>query len=149
MLFLSIVLLAITILMIVSNWKIFEKAGEDGWKSLIPIYNTFIYFKISWNRSMCAAFYILAIMSIVLNNEGYGLAGSSAAVSFSLLLLALVIIIYIVVCVKLAIAFGENFGYGIGLAFLPFIFYPLLAFGDIKYERNNSGKTKDGLEYDE
>src|SRR5580700_1458 len=27
-------------------WKIFEKAGEKGWKALIPIYNYYIWLKI-------------------------------------------------------------------------------------------------------
>jgi hypothetical protein len=27
-------------------WKIFEKAGEAGWKSIIPIYNVYIMYKI-------------------------------------------------------------------------------------------------------
>lgn len=32
--------IAILILMIVANWKLFTKAGEEGWKSIIPFYNT-------------------------------------------------------------------------------------------------------------
>ena len=27
------------VLEIIATWRIFEKAGEDGWKSIIPIYN--------------------------------------------------------------------------------------------------------------
>ena len=42
-----LVMLVVCILMIVAMWKIFEKAGEAGWKSLIPFYNTYILFKIS------------------------------------------------------------------------------------------------------
>ena len=33
-------------LMVIASWKIFEKAGEAGWKSIIPIYNVYILFKI-------------------------------------------------------------------------------------------------------
>lgn len=44
-----IISIAISILMIVANWKLFTKAGEEGWKCLIPIYiyssiKTFIVF---------------------------------------------------------------------------------------------------------
>lgn len=35
----SIVSLAIVIAVIVGMWKMFEKAGEAGWASLIPLYN--------------------------------------------------------------------------------------------------------------
>ena len=27
------------IILVIANWKIFTKAGEAGWKSIIPIYN--------------------------------------------------------------------------------------------------------------
>ena len=29
------------ILQVIAYWKIFTKAGEEGWKSIIPIYNYF------------------------------------------------------------------------------------------------------------
>lgn len=35
----GIIVLLITIAQIVAMWKIYSKAGEAGWKSLIPIYN--------------------------------------------------------------------------------------------------------------
>ena len=43
----SVIVLIIAILQIVANWKIFTKAGEAGWKSIIPIYNLVILFRIS------------------------------------------------------------------------------------------------------
>ena len=30
------------LLQIIANWRIFIKAGEDGWKSIIPIYGDYI-----------------------------------------------------------------------------------------------------------
>ena len=42
----GIILLLITIAQIVAMWKVYSKAGEAGWKSLIPIYNIIVYFKI-------------------------------------------------------------------------------------------------------
>lgn len=41
--------LVIAILVIVAMWKIFKKAGEPGWKAIIPIYNNYILFKIVWD----------------------------------------------------------------------------------------------------
>jgi signal peptidase I len=40
------VLLVIIAATIVGLWKIFEKAGEKGWKALIPVYNYYIWLKI-------------------------------------------------------------------------------------------------------
>ena len=42
-----IVAIVIAVLQVIAMWKIFSKAGEAGWKSLIPIYNSVILFKIS------------------------------------------------------------------------------------------------------
>ena len=76
------------ILLIIAGWKIFEKAGEKGWKSIIPIYNIYILFKIvkmkSWfwwviGMTVCAGImfavdgYNPYIMSEEqLNNYDYG-----------------------------------------------------------------------------
>ena len=40
----TVIALIYYILLVVAGWKIFEKAGEKGWKSLIPIYNTYIFY---------------------------------------------------------------------------------------------------------
>jgi hypothetical protein len=35
--------------------------------------------------------------------------------------------------IPLAEKFGKGTGFGIGLLFLPFVFFPMLAFGDAQY----------------
>src|SRR5574344_229008 len=37
----------IAVLMLVSMWKIFVKAGKAGWASLIPIYNSIVMLEIA------------------------------------------------------------------------------------------------------
>ena len=37
-----IIALAIAILALVANYKLFEKAGVEGWKSIIPFYNVYV-----------------------------------------------------------------------------------------------------------
>ena len=46
MLIAGIVSFILGILAIIALWKIFKKAGEKWWKAIIPIYNTYIMFKI-------------------------------------------------------------------------------------------------------
>ena len=58
--------LVIIIINFVGMWKLFEKAGEDGWKAIIPIYNTLIMSKIA-----CGNFK-LGIASLCLS-AGYSL----------------------------------------------------------------------------
>ena len=43
----SIFIIAFYVALVVAQWKIFVKAGEEGWKSIIPIYNVIILYKIS------------------------------------------------------------------------------------------------------
>ena len=35
-----VIWLAVVIFMVISLWKVFEKAGQPGWAGIIPIYNT-------------------------------------------------------------------------------------------------------------
>ena len=42
-----LIFLALAALMIVSNCKLFKKAGEDWWKALVPLYNSWIETKIT------------------------------------------------------------------------------------------------------
>ena len=103
-LFISILIMAFFIFV---YWIIFTKAGEEGWKSLIPIYNIYILYKITWGNGLI----------------------------FLLLLVPFVnFIVGILTINKLSKCFGHRLGFTLGLLFLPIIFLPLLAFGDSRYE---------------
>lgn len=43
------------------------------------------------------------------------------------------IVIHFIVSIGVADMFKKGAGYGVGLALLPVIFYPMLAFGDAQY----------------
>lgn len=40
------------VLQVIAYWKIFEKAGEPGWKAIIPFYNTYTQYKFTWNANL-------------------------------------------------------------------------------------------------
>lgn len=101
-----LVILAIGILMIVSLWKIFVKAGKPGWGAIIPLYNNYCLFDMAFGNGW------LFLLTFV------------PCVNFVML---------IIMYVKLAKAFGQGTGFAIGLIFLPVIFLPILAFGDAQY----------------
>ena len=44
--FFIIIALGLSILMIISMWKIYVKAGKPGWGSIIPIYNLILLLEI-------------------------------------------------------------------------------------------------------
>lgn len=97
---------AIIILWIAGLWKTFDKAGEPGWAAIIPIYNTIVLLKIA-GRPL---WWIILLLVPFVN-----------------------LIILIIVSIDIAKRFGKGTGFGIGLAILGFIFYPILGFGDARY----------------
>ena len=102
----SVVSLIAAIIGIVAMWKVFQKAGEEGWKAIIPCYNSYILVKIA---------------------DGNG-------IKFLLLLIPVVNIVYAIILMsKLAKAFGKSTGFVVGLIFLSPIFMLILAFDSSTY----------------
>ncbi len=116
--FMSIMIfgLAVLIITIIGEWKLFEKAGYAGWKSLIPFYNMYILTEIA------------------------GLNGWLFLISF--IPFVGVTIWEIMVGIKLAPAFGKDVAFAIGLILLPTIFYCILGFGQSKYTLGKKSEAK-------
>lgn len=102
----GLVWLAVVILSVVSLWKIFTKAGQPGWGAIVPFYNFILILKIAGKP-----WWWIFLMFIPFVN----------------------MIIAVIAMIALANAFGKGTGYGLGLAFLGFIFLPMLAFGEAQY----------------
>ena len=94
-------------LLLASGWVLNTKAGKPGWTSLVPILNAF---------------------------DLIDMAGRPAWWFALLLVPGLNIAVAILICVNVAENFGKGAGFGLGLAFLGFIFFPILAFGDAIYQ---------------
>lgn len=110
----SIVLIVVGILTIIAQWKIFTKAGEAGWKCLIPIYNLVILFKIAGLSPWWVLGYLAAIIPVV---------GVFIAAGISIYLM-----------ISLGKAFGKSTGFIVGLVFLNTIFTLILGFGSSEYQ---------------
>lgn len=87
-------------------WVIFEKAREPGWGALIPFYNKYLYFKITWGNG----WYFLLLLVPIAN-----------------------VVVAIIAAFKLARAFGKGFWFGVGLVLLNPVFIGILAFGEPRY----------------
>ena len=96
-----------SILGIIAMWKIFTKAGEPGWAAIIPFYNVYTLFKITWGNGWKFLLLLIPIANIV---------------------------IMIITEVKLAKAFGKSNGFAVGLVLLSTIFMLILAFGSSEYK---------------
>lgn len=112
----SIIVLVWAILQIIAMWRIFQKAGEAGWKSIIPVYNLVILYKISGLSPWLILLFLIPFV------------GWIAAFVLS-----------IIQNVKLAEVFGKSGGFAVGLIFLQPIFYMILGFGRAEYQKEVEG----------
>jgi len=103
-----IVILAITIFLIVAEWKIYEKAGKPGWAVLIPFYNVIVLLEIIGKPWWWLLLMLIPGVNII----------------FGIWMLNL-----------LSKSFGYSEGFTVGLILLPIIFFPILGFGNAAYKR--------------
>lgn len=104
--YVTVISLIVTVVAIIALWKIFQKAGEPGWAAIVPLYNLYVLYKITWGNGW---YFLLTFIP---------LAG---------------IVFGIITYVKLAKAFGKSGGFAVGLIFLGLIFMCILGFGDAQY----------------
>jgi TRAP-type C4-dicarboxylate transport system permease small subunit len=102
----NLIVIALAILVIIGNWKLYEKAGKPGWASIIPIYNVVVLLEIVGRPIWWIILMLIPCVSLI---------------------------VAIVVVIDLAKSFGKDTLYGLGLVFLPFIFFPMLGFSDARY----------------
>jgi hypothetical protein len=98
---------ALVVTFIAGMWRTFTKAGEPGWGVLIPILNLYLMTRIAGRPGWWTVLMIVPLINIVF---------------------------HCVVTISIAENFGKSAAFGIGLFFLPFIFYPMLGFGDAVYQ---------------
>ncbi len=118
------------VLQVVAYWKIFTKAGQPGWKSIIPVYNVYTQYKIAWSGKMFWLFLILAVAA----NVVAGMAGDNSILSLvGVILMLCAAVISVVGVHKLSKAFHHGVGFTLGLLFLNPIFMLILGLGSSQY----------------
>ena len=137
------------IMIIVAGWKIFEKAGEKGWKILIPIYDCYILFKILGLKKWFWPMFIASVLSSVLminfriepitvGNETqyiyYGLDRPDTIIGMILASLTS-LAAAIMVTIQGAKAFKKSVGFAVCMFFFPNICWLILGFGKSKYHK--------------
>lgn len=114
--FLFFVILVIAILQIIGMWKVFTKAGEKGWKAIIPFYNLAILYKISGMSPYLVFLYIGFFIPIV-----------NIFVAFAFA------VIDLYQKINLMKAFNKSTGFTVAMILVPFISYLVLGFGNSEY----------------
>jgi hypothetical protein len=102
-----ILYIGIIVLLLVSLWKVYEKAGQPGWAAIVPIYNILVLFKIVGKPWWWILLLLVPLVNIVFAIWTYNLLSKS---------------------------FGKTEGFTVGLLLLGFVFFPILAFGDAVYQ---------------
>lgn len=108
MLPLILVALVLVVFLIAAMWKVNTKAGYPGWAAIVPIYNVIV---LCWIAGKSGWMILINFIPFI------------GGLLFGFL-----------VYIDLAKNFGKGTGFGIGLVFLPFIFFPILAFGEAEYQ---------------
>lgn len=99
--------LAVAVIAIIAMWKIFTKAGQAGWKSIIPFYNMYVLLQIVGRPGWWLLLFFVPIANIVVS---------------------------VIVALDLAKSFGRSELFGIvGLFLFSLIGYLMLAFGKDTY----------------
>lgn len=105
--FLVVLWLAVAVILIVANWKLFTKAGKPGWAILIPIYNVIVYLQIVDKPVWWIVLFFIPIVNIV---------------------------IAIIVLLAFVQKFGQPAWHVILALFLGVIYFPYLAFSKAEYK---------------
>lgn len=128
----AFIILPIYLILIVSEWKILEKAGEKGWKSLIPFYNLFISHHIV---GMAHIWFILEVIFwfVELILELIPAVPDMVELSCGLVIGLFTIISEVIHINRLCNCFKKPTSFKIGMIILPELFMPIIAFGNSVY----------------
>ncbi len=114
--FVILVASIIVIMQIIGMWKVFTKAGEKGWKAIIPFYNIAMLYKIS-GMSPYLVFVYIGLFIPFIN-------------FFASLALAIITLYQKVNLMK---AFKASTGLTVAMLMVPFVTYLILGFGESEY----------------
>lgn len=99
--------LVLILLIVAGMWKTFVKAGKPGWAAIIPIYNVIVLLEIAGKPLWWFILFLIPVVGLI---------------------------VALFVCIAVARNFGKGVGFAIGLWILPFLFFPILGFGDARYQ---------------
>lgn len=117
----GIVIVSLIILLVISRCFVFKKMWNQWYEALISGHNLFVLTTNAGKpgRWVFAPLIMLIPIPVVAQIVGWILS----------------LLVWISVSLALAKKFGKGTGFGVGLILLPFIFYPILAWGKAKYSK--------------
>ena len=101
-----LLILACAVMAIIGLWKIFAKAGRNGWESLVPGHNTFVLCEIVGRPTWWVLLTFVPFANLV---------------------------IMVILSLDIAKVFGKSVGFGVLNIFFPAVMFPILGFGQAQY----------------
>ena len=120
----ALIAIGLVALVVVANCKIFKKAGEEWWKGLIPLYNSWVETKIvglAWWWFIIYFVFLAALQTVEDKNVVIYMGLLLVSFNYSY---------------NLAKKFGKSNGFAVLTTILPIVGLPILAFGSAKYDKD-------------
>ncbi len=115
-------------------WRIFLKAGQPGWASLIPFYQIHVLYRICWEPKYFWFQFLLIGGAGVL----WAVDDTGMLTAFAGLLVLAAAVMALMLPFRLARAFGKGKLFGLGLTLLSTVFLLILGLGNGEYAKQNT-----------
>ena len=148
-----LLVLIIPILYTIARWKLFEKAGKGGWRSLIPVLNTWDIIDLAWSSSAATWTIIFIFLSIVFYKPIFEISNTLSGALFEsnydpnvrivspLGIIPYLFVVFFVIWLpyteNLGKAFGKKGMYNCGLLFFYPFFIIHLGLSKTEYQGNH------------
>ena len=120
------------LLLTIAQWKLFTKAGEKGWKALIPFYNMFVSHHLIGMRHIWfildIVFWVIEIVLELIDGTPVWIEKTFFSVAFLVTIASEILHI-----IRLCYCYTKSELFGIGLFILPPVFSLIVAFDDSEY----------------
>jgi hypothetical protein len=127
-------------LFVIGAYKVFEKAGRPGWAIFIPIYNLWTLADIGDKPGWWG---LVTVLAIIRYND---LNRNSAILNDFVNLFTLVgLVLYVIISLNVAKNFNRTNSFGVFLVIVPFVGYPMLAFGPSPYKTTRNKRKKKAI----
>ena len=137
----GVLALVLLVLVVVARWKIFSKAGEAGWKSIIPIYSDYVQWRIGWKKAFLfwVTMALVVVTCLCMTFAGVKPSGSAsiapnmALLGLSAVTMIVAVILNVMAAYKLIRSFDMSGLWIVAYLFVPFILLLVMAFGSSEY----------------
>jgi hypothetical protein len=103
--------IAVSVVEIIAMWKMFRKAGRQGWEAIVPFYNMWTLFEISGYRGSNIFFMFIPYAGVII-----------------------LLVFEIKAAISLSQKFHKSGGFAALLVLVPVVGYSILGFGKDEYD---------------